>query len=183
MAPGGAYIHWRRITASLARTSLVTLVLSALMVGVNGIGAAAGSDSFGTKGENRVAESEDGLDAQAPESRYSYWWYLRNDTGDSVFGEWTVQEGSYFSSIGFSKESPMVHGREASTQQVYMLFNNSYWSGNICYRGTWRNFDRAEYNGASNFKLVTRQGDQLFVEFSDNDAYKTRHLGDTRNSC
>lgn len=118
-----------------------------------------------------------------PQSGHSYWWYLKNDTGDSIFGEWSGQEGSRSSAIGFTKSAPMANGREASTQQTYMFFYHSYWMGRICFRGTWRNFDRAEYNGASSFRLVTRQNAQLFVEFSDNDSYKTIHLGDTQDPC
>lgn len=112
----------------------------------------------------------------------SYWWFLINDTDTPVYGEWSVQEGSRTSAIGFSKEAPMGPGTEASTQQASVLFKNAYWIGRICFHASWWSFGRVPLEAKLFTLLADPTSGNIQVEYIDG-KLKTSAMADLHEFC
>ncbi|MDV6275323.1 hypothetical protein R3Q06_17645 [Rhodococcus erythropolis] len=135
-----------RTTGTRRRSSLRKLLYTPLAVGViagtvcagTGIGIAApGAAAASTSTPDSPLESGDipGYD----------WWTLKNETGESIYGEWSTQVGSTVSELKITSDWPLKNGGFESRPTLGAAFRHTYWMGHICYQHTWWNLDRYQF--------------------------------------
>ncbi|MDV6278505.1 hypothetical protein R3Q06_34445 [Rhodococcus erythropolis] len=139
-------------TARLRRmASLRTPLYIPLAVGVlagavgagTGVGAAgpvtADPDAVTASTHSASTSTEDTAPGSAGDT---HWWSLYNYTGQSVYGEWSVQSGESVSETKTVKDWPLPSGSHESRGRNDSMLWKTYWMGHICYNHAWYNFPR-----------------------------------------
>jgi hypothetical protein len=125
-----------RIT-TIARAIGTTLAVTALVI----VGAAGA-----------VATS-------APAQAYSYDWFIKNDTGKTIWLDMYAQNGKYTSDVHYPADKPLKPGDSGGAHLDTQDFYYTYYWGRFCYAGGMWNLPRAYYETEAHLELWPSKND------------------------
>ncbi|MDV6278260.1 hypothetical protein R3Q06_32880 [Rhodococcus erythropolis] len=136
------YHHTRTRTAVLRKLRCL-LVVASVVAGTTCVGTGFGTAMPGdVPGAVTVSAGAPGT---APGSAGDKnWWSLYNYTGQSIYGEWSVQTGKNVSEVKLVEDWPLPFGDHESRARNESKWWKSYWMGHICRNHAWWNFPRTE---------------------------------------
>lgn len=159
--------HINRIhrQSSMRKLLCILLPLGILAGGVY-VGTALGTAATHSSTDDVIASpaASDATPTSADEGQ----WYLKNTTGQPVYGTWEEQMGSKISKISRTEKEPLQSGDSVYAPSVDGgFFEGDYWMGHICFNHKQWNFPRQKTIPLGGFTLFGTPKEGLSTQWND----------------